>query len=588
MHRYPVLACAILIVLVAGCASLRPPGLADEEREQIEAEAEARFTRGMDFYDTGQYELAVVEFGIVLEEYGISERADDAAYMLALSYYALDRYDGAITYATRVERDFSSSPYWDDALLIMVHSYAEQEQYLAAARASIDLIERGADSELLERAWTSLRSLIETRLTRAELRELVSRPTPPDIHGWLLFALGSKELSAGNRERGRGYLERYLEHFPGGEYAHQAEALLGPDGQPAPVEPRRIGLLVPLTGRYADYGKAVREGVELAVEEFNAVNRRPLSLVIADTRGDPIDALRAAQRLIDDQGVIALLGPVLSSSTIAVGGFANAREVPLISPTATEERISSIGRYIFQLNPSSTVQGRAIATFATREMGLRTFAMLHPSDTYGYGVAESFAEQVERAGGTIVAQESYDLGTTDFSEHITNIHTAEPEAVFIPGFPDEIVLIAPQLRYFGVEAQLLGADGWNSERVVLMGEEYVEGAVFVVPESSGEPTVTTSGFAERYRRRYGSAASATAALAYDAMAVLAECLAGEPTDRQGLRVRLEEFGARTGASGIVTLRAKVQDPGYRFFVIREGRIEEVERGEDVQTLGRDE
>jgi len=579
---------AATVLLLVGCASLRPPAPGGEERNQIETAAEARFDRGVDYYDASQYERAVVEFGIILEEYEISERADDAAYMLSLSYFALERYDGAIAYATRIGRDFPSSPFFDDALLILAQSYVEEERYVPAATAYMDLIERSTDEVLLEQGRDALQRLIETRLARSELRELVNRPAPADVRGSLLFNLGSKELSAGHRERGRAYLERYLQHYPDGEYASRAEALIGADRPPALVQPRRVGVLAPLTGRYSDYGKAVREGVELATEEFNQVNRAALSLIIGDTHGDPVDALRTAQQLIDDEGVIALIGPVLSSSTIAVAGLANARGVPLISPTATEQRISTIGQYIFQLNPSSTDQGRAIGAFATEEMGLQKLAILHPSDTYGYGVASSFREGVRRGGGTIVAEESYDLGTTDFSENILNIRGAEPEAVFIPGFPDEIILIAPQLRYYDVEAQLLGSDGWNSERVVLMGEQYVEGAVFVVPQSNEGPSIATSGFAERYRRRYGSAANATAALGYDAMAVLAECLAYGPTDREGLRVRLEEFGARAGASGIVTLRARIRDPGYRFFMIREGNIVEVERGEEVMPVGREE
>ena len=215
--------------------------------------------------------------------------------------------------------------------------------------------------------------------------------------------------------------------------------------------------------------------MELAFEEYNQKVSEKFKIVSADSKGDAIDAVKQARRLADSSMVMGLIGEVLSGATIAAAGVADVLGVPLLSPTATDDRISTIGPNIFQLNPSLSWQGPAVAQYAVKARGFKTLAMLYPDEGAWESVALAFAKEASKLGAKMVYSQSYTPGTTDFKAQIDQLRLVKVDALFLPASPSDIVMIAPQLAYNQVKLQLLGPESWGDPKVAAQGDVYVEG-----------------------------------------------------------------------------------------------------------------
>jgi branched-chain amino acid transport system substrate-binding protein len=257
---------------------------------------------------------------------------------------------------------------------------------------------------------------------------------------------------------------------------------------------RRIGVLCPLEGRFATLGESFLRGASVALKETRLAGIGNVELVVGDTRGNPLECRAVAERLIRQEHVDALLGEVLSSSTIAAAQVAELSRTVLLSPVATEEGIGGFGSWVFQTTTSSEVEIAALAHMACRRLGLHRIAFMSSDDLSSRRVARLFGEEVERLGGELVIAELYPEGSTDFAESIGRVRAADPEALFIASGTEDLILILPQLSFHEFGAQLLGTSAWNSRRLIRMAGKDLEGALFPadIDQREGERLFTNA------------------------------------------------------------------------------------------------
>jgi branched-chain amino acid transport system substrate-binding protein len=257
---------------------------------------------------------------------------------------------------------------------------------------------------------------------------------------------------------------------------------------------RRIGVLCPIEGRFATLGESFMRGASIALKEARLKGITNVDLVVGDTRGNPLECRSVAARLIDEEHVDALLGEVLSSSTIAAAQVAELSGTVLLSPVATEEGIGDVGGWVFQTTTSSEVEITALARMACGRLGLRRVAFLSSDDLASRRVARLFGDEVERLGGELVIAEFYPEGSTDFAESIERVRAADPEALFIGSGTEDLILILPQLSFHEFGAQLLGTSEWNSKRLLRMAGRDLEGALFPadIDQRGGERLYTNA------------------------------------------------------------------------------------------------
>ncbi len=332
----------------------------------------------------------------------------------------------------------------------------------------------------------------------------------------------------------------------------------------------RVGLLAPLSGRYAVYGEAFLEGARLAVTRYNAERGTAFSLLEADTRGEPVQAALAARRLIQAGEVSALLGEVLSNPTVAAAVEANARGVPMLSPAATDEDIHAIGEWVFQNRISSDAQAVALARAAIAELLGARLAVLYPKQGGGEQLARLFEETIDALGGEIVASVAYEVGATDFGDVLDELRIAQPELLFVPGEVEQLILLVPQLDYYGIDAMLLGNDAWNSRRLARQGGEGLEGAVFPSDLLLKRDRALYRDFQRLYETRFESGVSPVAARGFLGTTLLLEILGEGNTAPAAIRDALAE---RTAAGGDERARREALAEQVTLMTLHGGEIE---------------
>jgi len=233
--------------------------------------------------------------------------------------------------------------------------------------------------------------------------------------------------------------------------------------------PLLIGFVGALTGAEAHYGAESRNGALLAVEEANAaggVQGRLLALRAYDSQSRPEEAASAMTRLATQDGVLFVVGENQSTNSLAMAPAATQAQVPMISPSSTNPRVTSEGGpWVFRVCFTDTFQGRLLARFARETLKAdRVATMIDQKSDYSIGLAKVFATKFTALGGTIVAEEYYTRGDTDFRGPLTRVKAVRPQVLFIPGYYSDAGPLARQARELGIQATLLGGDGWDRRR----------------------------------------------------------------------------------------------------------------------------
>lgn len=290
----------------------------------------------------------------------------------------------------------------------------------------------------------------------------------------------------------------------------------------------RIGEYGSMTGSRATFGTSTHQGILLAVDEVNAgggIGGTAIRLMSEDDQGRPEEAATAANKLISQDRVIALLGEVASSASLAAAPIAQKSGVPMISPSSTNERVTQTGDFIFRVCYIDPFQGQVMARFTAHSLRLTQVAILRDlRNDYSIGLANVFRSTFESLGGTITSDQSYQEGDTDFRAFLTTILATNPQAIFVPGYYTEVGLIARQSRDLGFTGPLLGGDGWVSPSLIEIGGPALEGCYFSNHYATDDPSPVVQDFISRYRDRFKETPDGMAALGYDAARLLIHVL----------------------------------------------------------------
>ncbi|NMB41054.1 MAG: ABC transporter substrate-binding protein [Firmicutes bacterium] len=325
----------------------------------------------------------------------------------------------------------------------------------------------------------------------------------------------------------------------------------GANGESAGSVVVKLGTVGPLTGGAATYGTSVRNGVKIAVDEFNDNEEAPgifLELVSEDSEGDWSKAANAFSKLIDQDKVDVIVGAVLSSETEAGGPIVKSAKVPTISPSSTSTGLTLDNPYLFRNCLSDEVQASQLAEYAVEELGLGKFAILYTNNDYGVALKNAF-EETANSLGEVLAVEAFMDNDENFKPQLTSIQQKDPEAIFVAGYYTEAAKIAQQAVEQGLEVQFLGADGFYSPVLVEIGGDTVEGAIFTAGFHSGDESPTVQNFVNTYEELFGEEPDMFAAQAYDAARIVIEAIKSKGTTSEQIREGLAETKDFPGITG---------------------------------------
>ncbi|MEN9799218.1 MAG: hypothetical protein RL653_2914 [Pseudomonadota bacterium] len=345
------------------------------------------------------------------------------------------------------------------------------------------------------------------------------------------------------------------------------------DGKPAagpevkapaapPSDTLLLGEVGSLTGAEATFGLSTREGIDLALEQANAaggVNGKKVEVRVYDDQGKPDEAANATVRLINQDGVKLILGEVASTNSLAMAGKAQAAKVPMVTPSSTNETVTQKGDYIFRVCFIDPFQGYAMAKFARETLKLQNVAVLQDNKSaYSTGLTEVFKVRFAEMGGKVAGVESYSKGDTDFRAQLSSLKSQSPDGIYIPGYYTDVGLIAKQARQLGIQAVLLGGDGWESDKLFELGGEAVENSYYTNHYSPDSPNPATQKFIAAYKAKFnGKVPDSLAALAYDAANVSLDALRrAKSLSGPDIRDALAQTKDFDGAAGKLTLDEK--------------------------------
>lgn len=271
------------------------------------------------------------------------------------------------------------------------------------------------------------------------------------------------------------------------------------DGSDAGVpDTIKIGVMGTMTGEQALDGDNIKGAIALIQQELDAdgglkVGDKMVKIefVFGDTEAKPEQAVNVIQKFINQDQVVAVLGPNNSSDCLSAYEVAQTAGVPCISNCATNVKVTQIGEYCFRSCFIDPFQGKVMAQYAIDECGAKTAAILYNNaDAYSTGLMEAFRDSFEAAGGTIVANEAF-AGTEvkDYSAQLTAIMNAKPDCFFIPNQNNMVPMIVQQARKMGIDCQLLGCDSWDYDFLPeLIGADLCEGTLYTSGYSNGIET----------------------------------------------------------------------------------------------------
>ena len=323
----------------------------------------------------------------------------------------------------------------------------------------------------------------------------------------------------------------------------------------------KVGVYGDLSGQTSSFGQSTKNGAQMAADEINAaggINGRQVQLIHEDDQGEPGKAATVVAKLINQDQVRALIGEVASSNSIAAAPNAQEAQVPMISPSSTNPKVTQIGDYIFRVCFIDPFQGEVMAKFAFNTLKAKRAAILYDSNSdYSKGLVQFFKQSFTKFGGEIVTEQAYAQRDRDFTGQLTQIRSVNPDVIYVPGYYQEVGVIAKQTKQLGINAPLLGGDGWDSPQLWELGGEALNGNYLSNHYSVDDPSPAIQKFVADYRAKFGNAPDALAALAYDAMMVLADSIkrAGG-TECAALRNAIAQTTNFKGVTGVISLNAE--------------------------------
>jgi branched-chain amino acid transport system substrate-binding protein len=324
----------------------------------------------------------------------------------------------------------------------------------------------------------------------------------------------------------------------------------------------KVGEYASLTGKEATFGISSHEGTLLAVETLNAaggVLGKKVDLITEDDLSKSGEPATVVNKLISRDGVVAVLGEVASSRSLEAAPICQQNQIPMISPSSTNPKVTATGDFIFRVCFIDPFQGTVMANFNYNTLKARKVAVLTDEKSdYSKGLAKFFKESFVKLGGQIVAELDFNGGDKDFNAQLTAIKAAGPDAVFVPGYYTDVALICIQARQLGLNVPLSGGDGWESDDLVKIGKEAVEGTYFSTHYSPDMATPKSQKFVADYQKRFnGKTPDAMAALGYDSAMILAQAMtAAGSTDGAKVRDALAAVKDFDGVTGMTTINAQ--------------------------------
>lgn len=552
----------------------------------------------------GDFEQARSIYQRLIDEYPDSHLVPDARFEIIVTYYNQGEYGNVIEKASLFLKQKPSRAHILRTYVLLGDTYKAMgspkdavNNYIIALRKSKDMEKDSIIKKLKDAVW---------ELGPEDITTIFNQVEDDVLKGYLMFQLGLNYAEEERYDEALKVLTAFIKKFPEHENMQQAKSLIASINKMSVYSRYTIGCLLPLSGAYEIYGNGALKGIQLAFNQFNARNPQPsIKIIVKDTASDPVKAAVAVKELFEEN-VAAIIGPVVTSGSAA--REAQNHGIPIITLTQ-KENIPEIGEYVFRNFITPGMQVKALVSYAVKELGLKTFAILYPDEKYGKTFMNIFWDEVIAHEGKVVGVESYRPDGTDFADPIkklvglyyevpeelknidetanedkTDKATTEnsvetllspldeaseswnlkedegPEAVvdfdavFIPDAPKKSGLIIPQLAFYDVkDTFLLGTNLWHSDTLIDMTFKHAQGAIMPDGFFAESRSKNVKQFVDSYNEIFHQKPGFIEAAAYDTALLLFQMVSRPDVRfRSVLKNELKRLQGFQGVTGLTS------------------------------------
>jgi len=321
----------------------------------------------------------------------------------------------------------------------------------------------------------------------------------------------------------------------------------------AVVGEAKVGVILPLTGQTANFGKDSLDGMKLALEKDTSAPK--LNLVVEDTLGTPSGSATAVNKLISSDKVSVVIGEISSSNTIAASAPAQSARIPLLTPASTNDAITKGKDFISRICFIDSFQGEVMAKFASADLKAKTAIILVDSDSdYSRGLRDSFKASFTKFGGKVLEEISYSQKDTDFKAQLTKVRKGKADVVFLPGYYTQVGSILRQSAQLKIKSQYLGTDGWSGEDLFKIAGPAAAGHYVSAHFASDDKDPKVQAFVKEYKAKYNREPSDMAALGYDAALFIKNAIrVADATDSTKIKDAINGTKNFQGITGVISL-----------------------------------
>ncbi|MFN0070333.1 MAG: ABC transporter substrate-binding protein [Chloroflexota bacterium] len=304
----------------------------------------------------------------------------------------------------------------------------------------------------------------------------------------------------------------------------------------------KIGAVFSQTAAGAQYGATQKNGVQLAVDEINAsraLGDARIEVVFEDDASDKAPGINAFQKLINQDRVLAIIGPTLSNTAQATNPVAQSSGVPVLGVSNTAGGITEIGNFIFRDSLTEAQVIPQTVAAVKQKAGVQKAALLYGNDdAFTQAGYEVMKRSLQESGIQITSEQTFTKGDKEFSAQLTVIRGTNPDALFVSALVDEAVGIVTQARRLGMDKlPIVGGNGFNSPALMKGADNAAEGVIVGAAWNSASSNPKSQDFIRNYKARFNADPDQFAAQAYAGVYIMAEGMkhANSVTDRQALR-----------------------------------------------------
>ena len=551
----------------------------------------------------GDFEQASSIYHRLIGEYPGSPFVPDARFEILVMYYNQGEYDHVIEQATQFLKQKPSRVHIQKTYVLLGDTYKAMSSpkdavsyYIMALRKSKD-IEKDSIFKKLKDTFRGLE--------HQDIITLFNQVKDNTLKGYLMFQLGLIYTEEEEYDEALKILTAFTEEFPEHENVQQAKRLISLINKRSVYSRYTIGCLLPLSGPYKIYGNGALKGIQLAFNQFNAKNpERSIKIIVKDTGSDSAESAVAVKELFEEN-VAAIIGPVITSGSAAKA--AQNYRIPIITLTQ-KDNIPELGEYVFRNFITPGMQVKALVSYAAKELGLKSYAILYPDEKYGETFMNLFWDEVIAHKGKVVGVESYKPDGTDFAdpikklvglyydvpEDLKNIDETAKEkengeateniietllsplddksenwdikeseeseaivdfdAVFIPDAPKKSGLIIPQLAFYDVkDTYLFGTNLWHSDNLIDMAYKHAQGAIMPDGFFAESKSQNVRQFVDGYNEIFHQNPGFIEAVAYDTALILFQIVSRPDVRfRSVIKNELKRIDGFKGVTGLTS------------------------------------